>query len=103
MRKEKWSSVMLGDAQTAFLDCRDIAEMAEECFAAAGHPPAMAVFARHDAEGRLHCEVTVYFSPAAQALAKRYQARSCARPLPAGLDLLAGDAACWGLLFSDGL
>lgn len=99
MPKSKWSSRGLGDAQTAFLDCRDIAETGEEFFNAAGRPPAMAVFACNDAEGRLHCEVTVYFSPAAHALGKRYEARTCERPEPAGLDLLAGDPACWDVLW----
>ncbi|MGH8491523.1 MAG: hypothetical protein ACRERR_00215 [Moraxellaceae bacterium] len=96
----KWSSRVLGDAQTSFLDCRDIAETGEEFFAAAGRPPAMAVFVSNVSEGRLHCEVTVYFSPAAQALAKRFQAKSCARPAPDGLDLLAGDPASWDVLFT---
>ena len=68
---------------------------------ATAEQPAMAVFARNDSEGRLHCEVTVYFSPAAHDLAKRYQAKTCERPLPAGLDLLAGDPVCWEMLFSE--
>lgn len=99
MPKSTWSSRGLGDAQTAFLDCRDIAETAEEFFIAAGRLPAMAVFARHDTEGHLHCEVTVYFSPAAHDLAKRFQAKSCEQPVSAGLDLLAGDPACWDVLW----
>lgn len=98
---QKWSSRVLGDAQTSFLDCRDIAEVGEEFFNAAGRPPGMAVFARNDSEGRLHCEVTVYFSPAAQALAKRFQAKGCKRPAADGLDLLVGDPACWEILFAE--
>jgi hypothetical protein len=95
----KWRSKSLGDAQTAFMDCRDIAEVFEEMFEAAGRPEDMAVFVRNDSEGRLHCEVTVFFSPSALALAKRYQAGSCEKPAAAGLDLLAGDPACWPRLF----
>ena len=101
MPKSKWTALVLGDAQTSFLDCRDIAETGEEFFEAAGRPPAMAVFARNDSEGRLHCEVTVYFSPAAHDLAKRYQAKACERPAPGALDLLAGDPACWETLFEE--
>ncbi len=99
MAIQKWSSRVLGDAQTSFLDCRDIAETGEAFFEAAGRPPAMAVFVRNDSEGRLHCEVTVYFSPAAHDLARRFEAKSCERPEAGGLDLLAGDPACWELLW----
>lgn len=95
----KWRSTSLGDAQTAFMDCRDIAEVFEAMFETAGRPEDMAVFVRNDSEGRLHCEVTVFFSPAAQALAKRYRAGPCEKPSADGLDLLAGDPACWPRLF----
>jgi hypothetical protein len=96
-----WRSKSLGDAQTAFMDCRDIAEVFEAVFETAGRPEDMAVFVRNDSEGRLHCEVTVFFSPAAQALAKRYQAATCEKPPAGGLDLLAGDPACWPRLFPE--
>ena len=102
MPQRKWRALVLGDAQTSFLDCRDIAETGEEFFNVAGRPPELAVFARNDSDGRLHCEVTVYFSPAAHELGKRYQAKTCTPPAADGLDLLAGDPACWDTLFQDG-
>jgi hypothetical protein len=71
-------------------------------FAAAGKPPTMAVFTRPESEGRLHCEVIAYFSPAAELLASAFEAEACARPLKAGLGLLAGDPGCWAVLFPEG-
>ena len=70
-------------------------------FDAAGNPTDMAIFTRNDSEGRLHCEVFVYFSPAAAEVAKAFDAKSCERPLKNGLDLLAGDKDCWLILFPE--
>ena len=60
----------------------------------------MAVFVRHDSEGRLHCEVTVYFSPASVIVAKAVDAIPCNRPSPDGLGSLAGSEQCWSVLFA---
>lgn len=49
-------------------------------FEAAGKPVDMAVFTRYESEGRLHCEVTAYFSPAAAEVAKALDAQSCEKP-----------------------
>ncbi len=38
--------------------------------AKAGNPTGMALFIRHESEGRLHCEVKVYFPPTTANLAK---------------------------------
>lgn len=69
--------------------------------ARAGRPPEMAVFVRHESEGRLHCEVKAYFSPAARAVAEALDADPCPRPSPDGLDLLAGTEAAWLALFPE--
>jgi hypothetical protein len=61
----------------------------------------MAVFTRLESEGRLHCEVIAYFSPAAGQLAQAFDAQACARPARAGLGLLAGDDAAWSVLFPE--
>jgi len=61
----------------------------------------MAVFTRSESEGRLHCEVIAYFSPAAVNLAKAFEAQPCAKPLRAGLGLLAGDERSWSVLFDE--
>jgi hypothetical protein len=59
----------------------------------------MAVFVRHESEGRLHCEVQVYFSPAAAGLARTFGAIACTRPSPLDLGLLAGPESAWESLF----
>jgi hypothetical protein len=61
----------------------------------------MAVFTRHESEGRLHCKVTAYFSPAAGEVARAFGAQPCAKPARAGLGLLAGDKLSWPVLFPD--
>ncbi len=70
-------------------------------FSASGNPEDMAVFTRSDSEGRLHCEVSVYFSPSSASVAKIFDAQPCDKPLKAGLDLLAGDKNCWSALFPE--
>ena len=98
---DDWFALALGDAMTADRRLDEIEEAFRGAFVAAGRPPDMAVLKRHDTEHSLHCEVTVYFSPAAAATAKAFGAQPCARPLRSNLDLLAGDAACWTALFPE--
>lgn len=80
----------------------EIEEVFQQLFIAAGKPLDMAVFTRQDSEGRLHCEVTAYFSPAAAHVARAFDAQPCERPSRSGLGLLAGDKLCWSVLFPDG-
>lgn len=63
-------------------------------------PNEMAVFLRHETEGRLHCEVKVFFSPAATVVANILDAMPCIKPSLDGLDLLAGSDKSWAVLFS---
>ena len=70
-------------------------------FAAADRPPEMAVFTRPESEGRLHCEIMAYFSPAAQEVAEAFDAEPCGKPARTGLGLLAGEEACWSVLFPE--
>jgi hypothetical protein len=89
----------LGDGMLASGALADIESAFREKFAAAGRPANMAVFQRHESHG-LHCAVTAYFSPAAKRVAERFgDARPCARPVRAGLELLAGEEAAWAVLF----
>jgi len=94
-----WSTANLGDAMLA----GDALARVESLFASeheeAGRPDGMAVFVRHESEGRLHCEVEVYFSPAAIRVARAMDAIPCAKPSPDGLGLLAGPDAAWPALF----
>lgn len=70
-------------------------------FAAAGRPPEMAIFTRPESEGRLHCEVIAYFSPAAREVAIAFDAEPCEKPARLGLILLAGGEGAWSILFPE--
>ena len=92
-----WYSLSLGDGMTSGMASAEI----EAAFAAAPRSPGVAVFTRPEPEGRLHCEVIAYFSPAAQGLAKAFEAEPCEQPMRAGLSLLAGDEGSWSVLFPE--
>lgn len=96
-----WYSVPLGDGMSAPTLTAEIEEEFLPMFGKAGKPVNMAVFTRHESEGRLHCEVIAYFSPAAGNLAEYFDAEPCEKPDRAGLGLLAGDPDCWALFFGE--
>jgi hypothetical protein len=96
-----WYSVSLGDGMMAPVPTAEIEEASGQFFAASGNPPEMAVFTRPESEGRLHCEIIAYFSPAAQAVAEAFDAEPCEKPARAGLGLLAGGESCWQVLFPE--
>ena len=97
---QTWFSQSLGDGVMAFEPKEALRDQFEALFQAAGKPLDMAVFTRHELEGRLQCEAMAYFSPAAAALARELGARPCERPSTNDLDLLAGDTGCWAVLFA---
>ena len=70
-------------------------------FESAGMPADMAVFTRHESEGRLHCEVVAYFSPAAAKVAEMVGAELCEKPVRRELGLLAGVIHAWEVLFPE--
>ncbi|RLA19911.1 MAG: hypothetical protein DRQ61_06020 [Gammaproteobacteria bacterium] len=59
----------------------------------------LALFVRHESEGRLHCEVKVYFPPAAGRLAHAANATPCRTPSFNGLSLLVGSEMALPHLF----
>ena len=97
---EPWYSKELGDGMTAATPSDEIERAFLQQFNAAGKPLTMAVFTRLESEGRLHCEVIAYFSPAAKGVAEVFDARACDKPSRAGLGLLAGDQRSWSVLFT---
>jgi hypothetical protein len=101
MPTSSWYWLRLGDGLMASLPMAQIEESFLKSFIAAGRPAEMAVFTRPESEGRLHCEVMAYFSPAAREVAMAYDAEPCARPARAGLGLLAGDEHAWSVLFPE--
>jgi hypothetical protein len=96
-----WFCAHLGDALTAWEPLGRIEDLFRAACTSAGNPDDMAVFVRYESEGRLHCEVTAYFSPAAAAVAREVQASPCARPPVQGLSLALGNPTSWGNLFPD--
>jgi hypothetical protein len=98
---ETWYSVSLGDGMMAPIPAAEIVERFERSFIATGRPLNMAVFTHSESEGRLHCEVIAYFSPAASEVAKAVDAELCEAPARTGLGLLAGDPHCWSILFPE--
>ena len=98
---EFWYSKELGDGMMAPIPSDEIQEAFLKSFIAAGKPLDMAVFTRYESEGRLHCEVTAYFSPAAVDVAKAFDAKPCEKPSRTGLGLLAGDERSWSALFPE--
>ena len=57
---------MLADEQRLRLE-----ELFLSAYVKAGSPQEMALFIRHESDGRLHCEVKVYFSPASIVVARQ--------------------------------
>ena len=98
---DTWYTLSLGDGVMAGTPSAEIQDLFQRSFAAAGNPPEMAVFTRPESEGRLYCEVMAYFSPAAQDVAKAFDAKPCAKPVRTGLGLLAGDERSWSTLFPE--
>lgn len=94
-----WFRKDLGDGILAAVPLDRIEASFRAAFELAGRPHDMALFVRQTSEGRLHCEVTLYFSPAAAAVAHACNARPCARPEVAGLALLVGADDCLKTLF----
>ncbi len=92
-----WHSFALGDAILASVACEDIKKQFR-LRPLAGNATEDAIFIRYDS-GNVHCEVTAYFSPGVTDIARHFGASACARPIRAGLELLAGDPECWTLLF----
>ena len=98
---ETWHSIELGDGMFAVTPMDEIKAAFQRSFTEAGKPVNMAVFIRYELEGRLHCDVIAYFSPAAKAVAKTFDAEPCTKPVRAELGLLAGDAQAWSVLFPE--
>jgi hypothetical protein len=98
---DTWYTKGLGDGMTASIPSDQIKDAFLRSFQAEGMPLDMAVFTRLESEGRLHCEVMAYFSPAAREVAKAFDPQPCEKPSRKGLDLLAGDAYAWSVLFDE--
>jgi len=95
-----WFTSNLGDALLAGEALEHIKTLFQSAYARFSYSDEMAIFVRHESEGRLHCEVRVYFSPATICVAEAVGATTCQKPSPADMGLLAGSEDAWSVLFS---
>lgn len=84
----------------AEIPSEEIRQLFQPLFESTGRPAQMAVFTRHE-QGRLHCEVVAYFSPAAAEVAEAFDAEPCGQPSREGLELLTGNEDCWAAIFGE--
>jgi hypothetical protein len=85
-----WSRLNLGAADLATPALEDVRRTVEAAWCRAGRPRGMEALFRHESERRLHCELVVYFSPAAASVAQSLGARPCTPPGRHDLAHLAG-------------
>ena len=86
--------MLAGDQQ------EQIRQQLEHAYSESGSAETFAAFIRHEADGRLHCEVKIYFSPITSEIAASLNARRCGQPSPIGLSLLSGSETALHALFS---
>jgi hypothetical protein len=84
---KKWLQIYASDGMSIHASFNDLNEMA--------------IFIRHESEGCLHCEVRLYFSPAAAHVAEAVDAVACKKPIPQDMGLLAGSENAWSQLFPE--
>ena len=96
-----WFLKNLGDAMLAGDQQDRIKQLLMSAYSHADSPGEMAAFIRHESEGRLHCEVKIYFSPMSIAVAREVNAEPCEKPSPDGLSILAGSQDSWVVLFPE--
>lgn len=85
-----WHVINLGDAMVAASDLADLRDRFDRTCRGYGCPSGMALYVQHVSDGRLHCEVLVYFTPAAFTVAREFGAKPCAPPVMDSLGLLSG-------------
>ncbi|NOX14562.1 MAG: hypothetical protein GXP61_00715 [Epsilonproteobacteria bacterium] len=94
-----WFTCNLGDAMLAGEMLEEVKILFLSAFEKQNKPEDMAVFFRHESEGRLQCEVKVYFPPSASTIAHEFDAISCRKPMLQGLGLLVGSKNAKSILW----
>ena len=96
-----WFLKNLGDAMLAYDQLSDLQEIISSAILNSDKCHDMAAFTRHESEGRLHCEVKIYFSPDCSTVARAVNAEPCEKPSPDGLGILAGSEDSWMIHFPE--
>ncbi len=96
-----WFLKNLGDPILAHDQQEQIKQLLLSVYARSNRPTEMAAFIRHESEGRLHCELKIYFSPMFVSVAREVDAQPCEKPAPDGMSILVGAQESWGILFPD--
>jgi hypothetical protein len=94
-----WFTQNLGDAMLAGEALAQLEALFLSAYRKSDRSDKIAIFIRHETEGRLHCEVKAYFSSDAVVVARKVDADPCARPSQDGLSLLIGSEDSWLALF----
>jgi len=85
---ESWFVLNLGDAMFADAALERVCALFEQVGPTAR---ASAILMRHESEGRLQCELKLYFPPELETMALLVGANPCAAPAAVGLGVLTGD------------
>jgi hypothetical protein len=99
--KLTWHALNLGDSLLAAPEIDRITQLFLSQRSRESDLQSQALFIRHESEGRLHCEVVIYFPPACSELARQLAAAVCAPPAKQDLGLLAGEDGAWSACFPD--
>jgi hypothetical protein len=92
-----WFSIYLGSTVRGLQTEQEIRNAFLPVYVASGQPVDMAVFASHDTDRN---RLTVYFSPAAAALAKMFAAAPCDKPKrDRFLSRSAGNTRAWDIFY----
>ena len=86
-----WFYSNLGDAIMATESLVTIRRLFIESHAEKPNTEKRTIYFKHVSEGRLHCEVFVYFSPSAKPLAITFEASPCEQPFLSELGILISD------------
>jgi len=98
---KSWWIKNLGDAMLAYEEQQVIENLLLLACSEAGMPANMAAFIRHESEGRLHCEVKIYISPALASVVEIEGVQRCLKPLSQDLGLFVGGDKSWKVLFPE--
>jgi hypothetical protein len=101
IKTEHWHAKNLGDGLLAYAPQAELEALFHTTYPSLESLVEHALFIRHESEGRLHCEVKVYFPPAVAKLAQLTDALPCRKPSFSGLSLLVGSEAALSRLFPD--